>query len=722
MREDLNENCLNHLGQLVLGAAVVGAAALASPVAVPAAVGLATAIGAGQLMATGFTGLTAIAAARAIQGRASEDAKARAACEAVQKRTAKMWMNSGGENAQAAKIVADVFNKGFSKLDFPITDLQNIAAHAGQEDGLYISLATQMLAQLDDPFGHLLADPHRAIALDCLVQAVRAGILASDVLLNETLLLLTDTNVRVGRETQDEVKQARAQIAALTDTVTRLVAEIRAMSISKEADKAKIPEEVIIGLARRIAADITNIDQALRELERAVGIAIEIQRDGTRGSNAGDQVDLVLAKMAELSLRGENDAAAQIADDAYANWQKSEAERQKSAKQQGYALLEAGIKQDILRRDFASVARREREKVFLMHGDQETQFEALRGVQDSYFTRGEALGLNLDLEISIHLAQLVRAFAQGNNQIGNALNDLGVSLWELGRRENGTKRLEEAVDTYRQALLVYTKDRAAIEWAKIHYNLGNAFAALGEREIGTTSLKEAECAYREALKEWTRKCAPLKWAQTQNALGYVLYVRGKGEAGTARLTKAVNAHRKALRCYLKERVTVHLAVVYNNLGIALTELGQRKGGTRRLRKAEDAYRKALLEQTGSQLTLSWAMIQHNLGNVLTVLGERAGGTAELAEAVNAYDQALIVYSRVQVPLNLAKTTASKANAQRIIAERTSDCSLAQSAMADLTSAIDVLDAVGAEGDLPFCRRALLKAQRAVELVCVDNGP
>ena len=45
---------------------------------------------------------------------------------------------------------------------------------------------------------------------------------------------------------------------------------------------------------------------------------------------------------------------------------------------------------------------------------------------------------------------------------------------------------------------------------------------LGERESGTARLEEAVAAYRAALEERTRERVPLDWATTQNNLGIAL--------------------------------------------------------------------------------------------------------------------------------------------------------------------------------------------------------
>lgn len=72
-------------------------------------------------------------------------------------------------------------------------------------------------------------------------------------------------------------------------------------------------------------------------------------------------------------------------------------------------------------------------------------------------------------------------------------------------------------------------------------NLGNALARLGEREAEPARLEEAVSSFRLALLEWTRERVPLQWAQTQMSLGVVLSVLGERETGTARLSEAVTA-------------------------------------------------------------------------------------------------------------------------------------------------------------------------------------
>ena len=61
-------------------------------------------------------------------------------------------------------------------------------------------------------------------------------------------------------------------------------------------------------------------------------------------------------------------------------------------------------------------------------------------------------------------------------------NNLGLALWRLGEREQGTVRLEEAVTAYQAALTVRTQKHVPQHWAGTQTNLGLTLWTLGERK------------------------------------------------------------------------------------------------------------------------------------------------------------------------------------------------------------------------------------------------
>jgi len=126
-------------------------------------------------------------------------------------------------------------------------------------------------------------------------------------------------------------------------------------------------------------------------------------------------------------------------------------------------------------------------------------------------------------------------------------NELGLCLFDLGRRE-------EAVAEYRKAILLDPKD------ASVHNTLAWALYEMGR-------LKEAEEVYRKAL------ALDPNSALVHNNLGRCLYYLGRGE-------EAVAEYRKAIA------LDSRFAAPHENLGDALA-------GEARLDEATAEYRKAL---------------------------------------------------------------------------------------------------------------------------------
>ena len=97
-----------------------------------------------------------------------------------------------------------------------------------------------------------------------------------------------------------------------------------------------------------------------------------------------------------------------------------------------------------------------------------------------------------------------------------------MGLSERQEGPEGQRRLSEAVEAYRQALAVYTRDDLPQDWATTQNNLGTALLCLGERQWGPEGLRrlnEAVEAYHQALIDRKRDDLPQDWATTQNNLG-----------------------------------------------------------------------------------------------------------------------------------------------------------------------------------------------------------
>ncbi|WP_244293077.1 tetratricopeptide repeat protein [Stappia sp. TSB10P1A] len=391
-----------------------------------------------------------------------------------------------------------------------------------------------------------------------------------------------------GQRAQDEqLNHIKALLAAMGDKAATALA-------------SGITDAALIELARRVSADVSDPQQAFRELENAVEIAIRVQQEGRQGSNLGAFVDEVLARVATLAATGAYDEATAEIDAALAR-EAEEARRLEERRQESRArslrLLDAAIEQDLLRRDADSAAARLVRKAEIERPEGASLFDHLRAVQDDWYERGRDKELNLDLGVAIALAV-------------------------LGTREAGTSRLEQAVEAFRLALEERTRERVPLDWAMTQNNLGNALQELGTREGDPARLEQAATAYRLALEEWTRERVPLQWAMMQNNLGAALAELGRREAGTSRLEEAVAAFRLALEERTRKRAPLDWAATQNNLGNALQVLGTREAGTERLEEAVEAYRLALEEFTPETAPYYHDGTTQNLAIAQTLLDER----------------------------------------------------------------------------------------------------
>ncbi|MCA3458620.1 MAG: tetratricopeptide repeat protein [Rhodobacter sp.] len=462
---------------------------------------------------------------------------------------------------------------------------------------------------------------------------------------------IEDTTGRIEATTQETAEQLRH--------LTEMVAHLTRATAARASG---ITDDALIGLARRIAADVADPATAFRELENAVEVAIRVQAEGRQGSNLGDFVDEVLRRVAALAAQNQYDTAAQEIDAALAQEQAESTARR-------IRLLDAGIAQDILRRDPDSAARR-----LLLKADLEAggvaNVAACRSLQYEWYERGRDKGLNFDLAIAIELSTNTLPRANGSDDRGAILNDLGNALQTLGEREAGTARLEEAVAAYRAALTELRQDRVPLEWAMTQMNLGTALWTLGEREAGTARLEQALEAYRAALTEYRQDRVPLDWAMTQNNLGNALQTLGGREAGTERLEEAVAAYRAALTEWTQDRVPLDWAMTQNNLGNALRTLGQRETGTARLEQAVAAYRAALTERRQDRVPLNWAMTLGNEGVALLILADRTG---DLGRARQALEQLTLAEATLRSGGHIpwAETFASQIPAARELVDRLS---------------------------------------------------
>jgi tetratricopeptide (TPR) repeat protein len=540
---------------------------------------------------------------------------------------------------------------------------------------------------------------------------------------------------------QDFIFSPVEQAISLSDEVAeKIIAVLDARGETKRAGEAGVERHTILELARQLRPDETiDFPQAVKEIRAAIDIAIEVSKRGTRDSNLGALVDTVRSRIAQMTKVGDIEGATREADQAFAQWEQEEHERHQGSVRSGIAILEAGLDQDILRRDAVAAAKRVARIVALEHpNDGINRFVALRKRRVAFAERGSDRGTNLDLLISVEIARHELLFANDAAQRGAANDSLGYALRALGRRELGTVRLKEAVGAYRAAAAELDSAGKHLDQTILRTNLGSALRELGERETSPEHLQEAIQIHRAVQSEISREAQPRKWAMSQVELG--LSVEGlaireqdvdgfkraidcfrsalteltrdgpPGEraraqlilAGTLRklaalerkaalLEEAIAAIRASFAFYSRDVRPQGWATAQASLGAALTDKGYLEDGIASLTEAELAYAEALKEHTRERVPLDWAGDHLGLGKVQLVLGIKESGTASLDKAVEAYKAALSEFTIEQSPLDWAVVMTELSHANILIAERTKDHFKAELALSQINSAIKIFE-------------------------------
>jgi hypothetical protein len=209
-------------------------------------------------------------------------------------------------------------------------------------------------------------------------------------------------------------------------TAEQLVAVLEAKGLLRASEEAGLQRRTIITLAHRLKPDVLDFDQAVRELERAVEVALDVIARGERGTNDDAFVNAVLAQVADKVRNDDLDGGAGAIDKALA-------ELETKHRRSQVALLEEGVRVDTLRRDAVAVARRIEMVVAVDHPtDRPAWLPKFRARYDEVSADGEAKGINFSVAVAVELARRMRATALDANERGVALNLLGNALSRLG--------------------------------------------------------------------------------------------------------------------------------------------------------------------------------------------------------------------------------------------------------------------------------------------------
>jgi len=263
--------------------------------------------------------------------------------------------------------------------------------------------------------------------------------------------------------------------------------------VADYAEKAGRDREVAEGFIREMAKRVAG-DAALDldGMKQAVRNAIEIYEKEIAGrpveTNLDEIVGRALARAKEQVDRGQSALARATLRRAAEEMRREEEERRERYVAGVTALYTQARDIALAAYDGDAAAEAIVELGRAIHGANAAGIAEFLGSEaQALYEYGRDRGSNVHLVAVVTLLREELTLAATADDRAAAQNNLGVTLRELGERESGTARLEEAVAAYRAALEERTRERVPLDWAMTQNNLGNALSTLGERESGPRS-------------------------------------------------------------------------------------------------------------------------------------------------------------------------------------------------------------------------------------------
>lgn len=476
--------------------------------------------------------------------------------------------------------------------------------------------------------------------------------------------------------------------------VTALAERLEAR-VSETAGTQDLQTEMIVALAERYAeANPESFFDAYRELERALKLAAEEKRKGRLPGPVPEAVESILARADALNEAGHIDeASAELArlDAAY----EAEIARLRDTRLQ---LIEKRITQAIMVRDPQAASEMVIAYLALREGARAPSYGSLWIMQNQWLADGKAQGLRFDMEVALDLARAGGGLARTEEETGAALNDLGVTLLQLGQVEADNRHLEEAVEVMEQALTIRSREAGEDTWLVTMNNFGAILKELGSREAGTARLDQALAVYETILAVVQPEMDPDTWANAQMNKGNVHFVladrvdRTDPEALQAHLEQAVRHYDAAMQVWTAEVNPRGWLMAMINLANGRARLYEVTGRIEHLQAALRTYMEAQNRLHPVEDRVMLGTIQNNSGNLLRALGLRIGDPEQLEAARAQFNDALTVRTRREAPWDWAVTQANLARTEvglGQIAQPQDKAAYYQAALTHAEAALDV---------------------------------
>ncbi|RZU11430.1 tetratricopeptide repeat protein [Kribbella rubisoli] len=239
---------------------------------------------------------------------------------------------------------------------------------------------------------------------------------------------------------------------------------------------------------------------------------------------------------------------------------------------------------------------------------------------------------------ALEAVEIVRSSADTDrsSRLAGLLNNLGIRLWDLGRREESLAQLEEAVTLYQQ-LAEGQPATYAPEYASSLNNLGIRLAQQGRRDEAVERI-ELAVEIRGRLADFNPAVYRPLLASALSNLGNALAELGRHDEALAAAEKAVLIQRE-----LAAISAIHwdgLASALTNLCNQLSDLGCHQQAVAPAQEAVAIYRQLAITNPGLHLR----HVAASLSNLAKVLS----GLAKHEHALEAAEEAVAIDRRLAI--------------------------------------------------------------------------
>ncbi len=228
--------------------------------------------------------------------------------------------------------------------------------------------------------------------------------------------------------------------------------------------------------------------------------------------------------------------------------------------------------------------------------------------------------------------------------------------------------IKKSIIAYEDALSNSNREEAPHDWGTIQHNLANALHALGQQEKNdaTFILNEAMEAYRNVLLVWKRQELPLAWASIMNNIGMIFQLQGELSSGAHTLMKSVSAFNNALTQRTAEHRPQDWAITQNNIGASLQILAEIKQDREVLEESIMAYENSLTKIVPEQRPLGWVTVMSNLSAAQRIMAKQTKDIDAAEKAVVNSNQVIDFLADVTKAEYLALCKKEKEKSQELL--------------------------------------------------------